>query len=88
LELVPTIRKYFKELASEMGINLLQVSVIEGRKVGCLDVHLVNLVADGQRVSTLVYQSEFDELQNELSCLRLEIKIKAALSRLKILLEP
>jgi hypothetical protein len=48
---------------------------------------LLNLDADGHRVSTLVYQSEMDELQSGLSCKPLEDNIRAALSRLKPLLE-
>jgi len=82
------IRKYVSDIADQMGIQLSQVLFVEGSKVGCRDVHLLNIVADGQRVSTLVYQSDLDELQSVLSCLRLEIKIRTALSKLKMLLKP
>jgi len=82
------IHEYASDLAAQAGIKLSRVAVIEGRRVGCLDVHLLHLAADRKLVSALVYQSELDELQNGSHCERLELKIRAALSRLQILLEP
>jgi len=81
------IREYAAELATQSGIELSRVSVIEGRRVGCLDVHLLHLVAHDHLVSALVYQSELDELQQSSCCDRLEVKIRTALSRLQMLLE-
>jgi hypothetical protein len=81
------IREYAAELATQSGIQLSQVSVIEGRRVGCLDVHLLHLVSHGKLVSALVYQSELDELQLSSSCDRLEVKIRTALSRLQMMLQ-
>jgi hypothetical protein len=81
---MPMIQKYVEEIALQMGIKLSRISVVEGRKVGCIDMHLLNLSADGHSVSTLLYQSELDEMQSGLPCLRLEIKIRAALSRLQV----
>jgi len=75
------------DLASQSGILLSRVSVVEGRRVGCCDVHLLHLAADGHLVSALVHQSELDELKSNSSCERLEIKIQSALSRLMVLLE-
>jgi hypothetical protein len=82
------MKEYVVDLALQMGIRLSQVTVIEGRRVGCLDVHLLNLAADGQRASTLVYQSELDELQSGSYCERLEMKVRSALTRLQMMLEP
>jgi len=82
------IEKHTYDVATQMGIKLSRVSIVEGRRVGCADVHLLNLAAGGQRVSTLVYQSELDELQSSVSCERLEMKIRTALLRLQMLLEP
>jgi hypothetical protein len=82
------IREYATDLAAQVGIKLSRVSVIEGRRVGCLDVHLLHLAAGGQLVSALVYQSELDELKNGSYCERLEFKIRSALSRLEMLLKP
>jgi len=81
------IREYAADIATQMGIRLSRISVIEGQRVGCFDVHLLNLAAENQRVSTLVYQSELDKLQNGSSSERLEVKIRGALSKLQTLME-
>jgi hypothetical protein len=80
------IQEYATSLARQVGIQLSRVSVIEGRRVGCLDVHLLHLASEGQRVSALVYQSELDELKHNSCSERLELKIRGALSRLQLLL--
>jgi hypothetical protein len=74
-------------IADQMGIRLSGVSVVEGQRVGCLDMFLLHFAADGQLVSALVHKSEFDDLQSGSSCERLEVKIQTALSRLKMRLE-
>ena len=78
------ILKFADDLATQAGIKLSKVTVVEGRRVGCLEAHLLNLASDGQLVSTLVYQSELDELQSDSCCERLELKIRTALSRLQV----
>ncbi len=75
------IQTYAQSIAGQMGIQLSKISVVEGREVGCLDVHLLHMHVGSQRVSALVYQSELDELLKVSSCERLEIKIRAALAR-------
>jgi hypothetical protein len=82
------IREYVADLALQMGIRVSQVSLVEGRTVGCLDVHLLNLASDGQRASTLVYQSELDDLQSGSCCERLETKVRSALARLQMMQAP
>jgi hypothetical protein len=82
------IREYAEDLATQTGMKLSGVTVVEGRRVGCLDVQLLHLTAENHLVSALVYQSELDELQNGSCCERLETKIRSALSRLQILMEP
>jgi len=77
------IQKYVYDIAAQMKIQLSQVSVIEGRNVGCLDVHLLNITSGGRLVSVLVYQSELDKLQIGESCERLESRIRSALSGLQ-----
>jgi hypothetical protein len=76
------------DIADQMGIRLSGVSVVEGRRVGCLDMSLLHLAADDRLVSALVHKSELEDLQNGSGCERLEVKIQTALSRLKLLLEP
>jgi hypothetical protein len=82
------IKEFATELAEQSGIQLSRVSVVEGRRIGCLDVHLLHLGSDGQLVSALVYQSELDELHSSSCCERLEMKIRSALSRLQMQLNP
>jgi hypothetical protein len=82
---VTMLQAYAVKLAEQSGIQLSSVSVIEGRKVGCSDAHLLHLIADGNLVSALVYRSELEELQSRSYCEQLEIKIKTALSRLQVL---
>jgi hypothetical protein len=81
------IQEYATKLAEQSGIQLSGVSVIEGRKVGCSDAHLLHLIAGGNLISALVQQSELEELQSGSYCERLEVKIKNALSRLQMLME-
>lgn len=82
------IKKYVSDLAMQMGVELTKVSVIEGQEVGCLDSYLVHLFCKGQKVSLLVYKPELDNLQNDITSDRLDLKTLHALSRLKMLLEP
>ena len=82
------IQKYVGDIAAQMKIQLSQVSVVEGRKVGCLDVHLLNITSGGRLVSVLVYQSELDKLQIGERCDKLESRIRSALSGLQVLPEP
>ena len=82
------IQEYAVDIAAQMGIQLSRVSVVEGRPIGCLDVYLLSLAADDHLVSTLVHQSELDHVQNGSDCGHLEAKIRSALERLQMLLEP
>ena len=82
------IQEFAADIAKQMGIQLSHVSVVEGRQVGCLDVYLLSLAADDHLVSTLIYQSELDHLQAGTDSGQLEEKIRAALERLQMLLEP
>lgn len=82
------IKEFATDLAAKAGIRLSRVSVVEGQRIGCLDVHLLHLAADDKLVSALVYQSELDELTSSSCCDRLEVKIQSALARLQMLLEP
>jgi hypothetical protein len=77
------IRDYVNSLAVQMGIHLSKVSVVNGRDVGCLDVHLLHLSSSDQNVSVLVRQSDLDELTEESGSEKLEQKIRAALLRLE-----
>lgn len=77
------IKQYVNNLCDEMGIKLKKIAVVDGRDVGCLSVSLLHLSTADQLVSVLVHQSELDDLQKNISCDRLELKIRSALSRLQ-----
>ena len=80
------ILEYVTNFAVQNGIQLSGVKFVEGRSVGCLDVHLLHLAADNHQVSALVYQSELDALKRGTSVERLDMKLRTALSRLQMLL--
>jgi hypothetical protein len=82
------IREYTNNLALQLGIRLSQISVVNGQDVGCLDVYLLHLSSKDKQASVLVYQSELDGLQNGDTGGQLELKVRAALSRLQMSLEP
>jgi hypothetical protein len=79
------IDSFVIDLAMQMGINVSTFSVVEGRRIGCNDIHLLNLASGNQIVSTLVHQSELDRLLEGSYSERLEIKIRSALSKLQLM---
>jgi hypothetical protein len=81
------IQDYAADMAAQIGIQKLKVSLVNGIRLGCKDMHLVNLGSMGKYVSTLVFQSDLNSLQSASECVQLEIKIRSALDRLKMLLE-
>jgi hypothetical protein len=81
------IQGYIADIAAHMGINQLKISVVEGRDAGCIDVYLLHLTTCGRLVNILVYQSELDDLHNNIPCSSLDVKVNKALSRLLMMLE-
>jgi hypothetical protein len=79
------IKEYTSNIAFQVGIPLSKIVLVEGEKVGCLDIHLMNLTAYDNIISVLIYQSDIDNLQEGKNCDRLEMKIQTALSRLNSL---
>jgi len=79
------IKEYTSDISDQVGIFLSKIQLIEGSKVGCLDIHLMNLSSEDHIVSVLVYQADIDKLVSGESCDRLELKIRTALSRLNTL---
>lgn len=82
------IEEFVSRISTKMGINLSQVSLVDGQPLGCIDVHLLNISSQGYVVSSLVFRADIDNLNNGLVCDSLEVRIRASLSRLKKLLEP
>lgn len=81
------ITEHVRGLGLKAGINIFQVSIVEGRTVGCLDSYLLNISSGGHMVDTLVYQHDVDNLKFGRPCDRLNLRIRNALSRLKMLLK-
>ena len=82
------ITKYVSDIAAQMGMKLSKVSLVDGRPLGCLDVYLLNMSAKERIVSALIFQADLENLEKGISSDRLEVRMRAALQRLKRLLEP
>jgi hypothetical protein len=81
------IKEYANNLASQLGIKLSRITVVKGQDVGCLDVYLLHLNVQEKQASVLVHQSELDVLHKGAASGQLELKIRAALTRLQMSLE-
>lgn len=82
------ITEYATDIAAQVGIMLSKVTLQKGRSLGSLDAHLLSLEAGGRLVSEFIHQTDLDNLQNGSGCEWLDMKIRAALSRLQVLLAP
>ena len=76
------------DLAAQVGLQLSKVSLVEGDRLGCTDTCLLNMSAKGHIVSALIYQTDIDNLKQGINIDRLELRIRAALSRLHVLMQP
>lgn len=76
------------DIASQVGLQLSKVSLVEGQRLGCTDTCLLNMGSKGHIVSALIYQTDIDNLKNGTDVDRLELRIRAALSRLQVMLLP
>ena len=81
------ITEYVSDIASQMGMKLSKVSVSGGLSAACLDYRL-EIASQRHVVSTMIHQSELDSIEKGLSSGFLELKIRTALERLKMQLEP
>jgi len=82
------IEKYVTDIASQMGMKLSKVSLVDGRPLGCLDVYLLNIATKERIVGALIFQADLENLEKGICSDRLEVRMRSALSRLKLLLEP
>jgi len=78
------IKKFVTEQAMRKGLKISNVSLVNGQRLGCRDMHLLNIAVDGVITSALVHQSDIDDLENGNYCGRLEIAVYNALSRLQV----
>jgi hypothetical protein len=76
------------DIAAQVGLQLSKVSLVEGQRLGCTDTCLLNMSTKGHVVSALIYQTDIDNLKCGTNVDRLELRIRAALSRLQVMLLP
>ena len=82
------IKEFVSDLAAQMGMQLFQVTVDCGSNAFCTDACVLDIESGGRLASVLVYKADLDALSNGFHCEGLEIKIRSALSRLQMMLEP
>lgn len=78
------IYTYVIDLASQMGIQLSKVSLTDGKPLGCKDVCLLNITSQEHLISALVFHSDIENLKIGVSCDRLEVRLRKALSQLQM----
>lgn len=81
------IKEYVSDIALQMGITISRIALAESNSLGCVDAQLLNISSQGHIVGTIVYKADLEKLIEEVDCDRLEVRIRSALSRLKILLD-
>lgn len=81
------IEKYVSDIALQMGIKLSKVALVDGRTLGCRDLCLLNVTSQGCVASALIYPTDLLSLENGYRCDQLEVRMRAALSRLQVKLE-
>lgn len=81
------IHDYVVDIASQLGMELSKVSMVEGQRLGCTDTCLLNIGARGCIVSALVFQTDLANLEKGFNLDRLELRIRSALLRLHRMIE-
>jgi hypothetical protein len=81
------IKEYVSDIAKQMGIKLSRVSLVDGKPLGCIGVHLLIISTKGRTVDTLLFQDDLENLEKGFNCDHLEVRIRIALLRLKRMFE-
>ncbi|HXE98009.1 MAG TPA: hypothetical protein VN642_16515 [Dongiaceae bacterium] len=82
------INDFVNDIASQMSIKLSKVSVIDGQTLGCLDSCLIDMTSKGKTVGALISKGDIECLDHGTECPRMEVKIRASLSRLQTMCQP
>jgi len=77
------IEKYTTDIAAQIGMKISKVLLVDGRKLGCNDYHLLNISSKGRRDGALVHQDDLVRLHNGDPTPRLELIIRRTLLRLQ-----
>jgi hypothetical protein len=81
------IEEFTSKIASQMGIELSRISLVNGHSLGCKDTYLLNMFTQGYKACSILYPADIKDLEKGFCCDRLEVTIRSALSRLKMMLE-
>ena len=73
------LSKLINEVAGEMGMTLTKVQIVDGRRLGCRDAHLIKISADGNLTSTIIHECEFDAHAGQSCSERTKNKIRTAI---------
>lgn len=74
------IRALVSEIATDLGISGLEISVVEGHRIGCLDADLVYLMLNGTKSLLLAHHYELALINTGEPCLSLEERIRSILA--------
>jgi hypothetical protein len=77
------IVKYTTDIAAQIGMELSKVLLVDGKRLGCKDYHLLNISSKGRMGGALVHQDDLVRLLSGASTPRLELIIRRALLHLQ-----
>ena len=77
------LEEYIKTIATPIIMANLKISITDGSRLGCTDMHLLNLADERSLVSELVFKSDLVALCDGVVTSRLEQKIRSAEKKLK-----
>ncbi len=81
------LTNYLITAAKEMGIPALRVTLVNGARLGCTDMHLANLESSGYMVSLLIRNSEVKTVQEGEVSADLQQSMQVKLLKLKRMIE-
>jgi hypothetical protein len=81
------IKGYVTDIALQMGVKLSKISLVDGQTLGCRDLSLLNISSMGCIASALIYPADLRDLETGVVCVPLELRIRATLSRLQMLIK-
>jgi hypothetical protein len=71
--------------AREAGIELSEITLDDGRPLGCLDVHILSLSSSERSASVTISHAEMDSFLTEDGFELANAKVRKAVSRLQVL---
>jgi len=78
------VEEYVSSVAEQDGIPQLDVSLVDGIRLGCCGLYLLNLTTDSRVVSELIYKEDLDKLISGNTSDRIQVKINSAFNKLQM----